>query len=129
MLEKVARILLAYKRQLVKKLKKRTPADRLKARLYYRKNKTKIRLKRRRYLKRTNLFNKTKKLFKRTKPVWYAHKKVRAPKTKAPSIHRPKKTQLTPRIRKPINSLGSKGVKPPKTVTPKKFKFYAPKRK
>jgi hypothetical protein len=58
---------------------RRTPSDRLKARLYYRKNKVKLKLKRKRYLKKNKIFNKTKKLFKRTRPSF-----------KAPKIHKPK---------------------------------------
>jgi hypothetical protein len=80
-----ARVVLAYKRRTVKKLNKRTPTQRLKARLYYRKNKTKLKLKRKRYLKRNNIFNKSKKLFKRSTPSWLSKKK-----NKAPKFHKPK---------------------------------------
>ena len=80
-----ARVVLAYKRRTVKRLKRRTPSDRLKARIYYRRNKTKLKLKRKRYLKRNKVFNKTKKLFKRSSPSWLTKKK-----SKAPKLHKPK---------------------------------------
>ena len=129
MRERVGRVILAYKRRMYKKLKKRSPLDRLKARIYYRKNKTKIKLKRRRYAKRTKLFNKTKKLFQRSKPVWYSKKKLKKPRTRKPPKGKIKKTQVNPRVKIPTKPLGSKGVRPPKSAPkPRKFKFYAPKR-
>ena len=84
-LTSTARVVLAYKRRLVKKLKRRSPTDRLKSRLYYRKNKSKLRIKRNRYLKRSKIFSKSKKLFKRSTPSW-----LRKRKPKAPKLHKPK---------------------------------------
>jgi len=126
MFKKVYRIIMAYKRQMQKKLKRRSPADRLKSRLYYRKNKIKLRIKRRRYIKRTKLYSKTKKLFKRTKPVWYSHKKQKSPSIKKPPRPKFKKPKLAPKIKKPPKSIGSKGYKPPRAKRPK---FHVPKRK
>jgi len=80
-----ARVVLAYKRRSVRVLKRRSPAERLRAKLYYRKNKVKLKLKRKRYLKRNKIFSKSKKLFKRTTPSW-----LRKTKHKAPKIHKPK---------------------------------------
>ena len=80
-----ARVILAFKRRLVRKLKRRSPSERLKSRIYYRKNKTKLKIKRRRYLRRNKTFNKSKKIFKRSVPSW-----LRKTKSKAPKIHKPK---------------------------------------
>lgn len=87
MLEKVARVIRAYKRRLVKKLKRRSPVQRMKARQYYKTHKTKIRLQRRRYTKRNKLFLKSRKMFKRTKPTWMVKRKGPKP----PKLHKPKK--------------------------------------
>jgi len=81
----MARVVLAYKRRLTKIVKRQTPAQRLKARLYYRKNRTKLKIQRRRYLKRTHIFNKARKLFKRSTPSW-----LRKPHFKSPKLHKPK---------------------------------------
>jgi hypothetical protein len=80
-----ARVVLALKRRTVKKRVKRTPSQRLKSRLYYRRNKIKLKLKRKRYLKRNNIFSKSKKLFKRSTPSW-----LNKTKSKAPKLHKPK---------------------------------------
>lgn len=80
-----ARVILAYKRRIVKRRVKRSPSERLKARIYYRRNKVKLKLKRNRYLSRNKIFHKTKKLFKRSVPSWLGEHKV-----KAPTIHKPK---------------------------------------
>lgn len=121
MLKKVARVILAYKRRLVKKVKRRTPLQRLKARQYYKRHKSKIRLQRRRYMLKNRLFTKTRKLFKRTKPGWLYHKKQKAPKT-----HIKKKPTTGIKKHPAYKKRPSPIAKPPKV---KKFKAYAPKRK
>lgn len=75
----------------VKPPKRRSPADRLKARLYYRKNRSKIRTQRRRYLRTHKSILKHRKMFMRYKPKWFKRpkppkhvkpKKVTTPKRK-----------------------------------------------
>lgn len=50
--------------------KRRTPMQRLKARMYYRRNKNKINLSRRRQYRKSKIFSKTRKLHKRKQPSW-----------------------------------------------------------
>lgn len=91
MKEIVARIILAYKRRMVKTLKRRPAAERYKARQYYRKHKTSIKLRRKRYTSQNKMFLKTRKLFKRTKPSWLTKsKKYKAPKKSKPTFPKPK---------------------------------------
>lgn len=117
--DRVLRVILAYKRRLVRKLKRRSPAQRIKQRQYYRTHRASIRLQRRRYLKKNSLFLKSRKLFKRTKPAWLGKKKVKTPK---PKIHKPKK----PSVKK---FQAPKKAKPPKARKPKikKPKIQKPK--
>jgi hypothetical protein len=51
--------------------KRRTPMQRLKTRLYYRRNRARIRMQRRRYLRIHKTILKRRKLFQRYKPSWY----------------------------------------------------------
>lgn len=88
---KVKRVVLAYKRRLIRKLKRRSPQARMEARQRYRRKKAVIRLQRRRYLKRNRVFLKSRKVFKRSKPHWLIKKKQRIPK---PKYHKPKKTSV-----------------------------------
>jgi hypothetical protein len=69
--------------------KRRNPAQRLHARLYYRKNRAKIRMQRRRYLRIHKTQIKHRKMFMRYKPTWFK-------KTKKPTHHvkKPKKFKL-----------------------------------
>jgi len=119
MIESVMRVVTAYKRRFVRKLKRRSPAERLKSRRYYRANKNKIRIQRRRYLRKNRLFMRSRKLFKRVKPSWLSPKKTKPPtmksKRKAPKRHTP-----VSRPRK-INI-----AKPPK---PRARKAHVPKRR
>lgn len=100
------RILIAVKLR-VKPPKRRSPSSRLKSRLYYRRNRAKIRLQRRRYMRTHKSVLKHRKMFMRYKPAWF--KKVRKPKPhKAP---KPKRLKLTiPRAKRPKKpkSLGKK---------------------
>lgn len=82
----------------IKPPKRRTPADRLKSRLYYRRNRTKIRLQRRRYMHKHKTTLKHRKLFQRYKPTWF-----KKPPKPAPA-------------------------KPKKPLKPKKFKVVVPKK-
>jgi len=66
---------------------RRTPAQRLKSRLYYRKHRAKIRLQRKKYLRQHKFLLKNRKLLKRFKPVWYRRKQP----TKTPKPHLMKK--------------------------------------
>ena len=94
----------------IKPPKRRSPSERLKARLYYRRNRSKIRMQRRRYLRTHKTQIKHRKMFMRYKPTWLKkpkHKKPSKPKVfklhvphKKPSfkmfhpmrtLHRPKK--------------------------------------
>jgi hypothetical protein len=107
MVETVKRVVLAYKRSFSKKLKRRSAIDRYKARQYYKRNKTKIKVRRKKYLKRTQSFSKSRKLFKRTKPAWMSKRKK--PKAFKPKVYKPKK---------------------PRKIGPHKAgKIYAPKRR
>jgi len=108
MLDTVRRVVLAYVKRPTKVMKKRTPADRLKSRLYYRKNKNKLRLSRRRYNHQTKIFSKIRKLNKRPKPSWL-HKAVRSGLSKA---KKPKKVG-------PIKKFVKKMTSVPKITHPK----------
>jgi len=91
--EVIKRIILAYKRTIGRKLKKRSAIDRYKARQYYRTHKSKIKLKRKRYMKKNKVYMKSRKLFKRTKPGWM--KSRSKPKTFKPKPYKPKKIKAT----------------------------------
>ena len=112
----VFRVVLAYKRRMVRKLKKRSPSKRFKARLYYRKHKAKIKLQRSRYSKKYKSLMKSRKMFKRTKPAWYSKKKKYTPK----KIRRPHKLPKPKKPRIPKKHVISK---------PKRKKFHVPKRR
>jgi len=120
--KKILRVILAYKRRFVRKIKRRSPTQRLKSRLYYRTHKAKIRLQRRRYTAKNKLFSKTRKMFKRSKPSWLNPKKSKPPKS---SIK--KRPPIKPSTKRPlVRSKPSRISKPPKRP---RFKAYAPKRK
>lgn len=89
--EKVFRVILSYKRRLVRRLKKRKPGEKLKRRTYYRKNKRKILLRRKRYLVKNKPFLKTRKLYKRQKPKWISQRKTLTSKVPKLKIIKPKK--------------------------------------
>lgn len=75
----------------IKTPKRRSPLQRLKSRLYYRRNKGKIRLQRRKYLRKHKNILKNRKMFLRYKPTWIKKpKKPKAPKLKKPKIPKPK---------------------------------------
>ena len=108
-LEKVCRVVLAYKRRVVRKIKKRSPVARFKSRQYYRKHKAILKVQQRRYIKRNKVFLKSRKLFKRTKPHWMSkkkqkhapkphYKKYRSPKPKVKKFHAPKRAK---KVKKP----------------------------
>lgn len=66
----------------IKPPKRRDPKERLKARLYYRKNRSKIRMQRRRYMRTNKSTLKHRKMFMRYKPTWF--KKPKPPTHKKP---------------------------------------------
>jgi hypothetical protein len=92
----------------IKPPKRRSPLDKLKSRLYYRRNRSKIRVQRRRYLRKHRTTLKRRRLFKRYKPPWFKRPpkpkhvkptkpkgvKVRVPKHKNP-LSRPRKKRDT----------------------------------
>lgn len=79
-------------RMRIKPPKRRTPVERLKARLYYRRNRSKIRLQRRRYLRKHKSTIKHRKEFLRYKPTWFKKPKKKAPpKPKKFKVFVPKK--------------------------------------
>ncbi len=86
--EKVLRVVIAYKRSLVRKLKKRSAIQRLKAKQYYRTHKAILKIKRKRAHSINRSFRRTRKLFKRTTPNWLRKKKPFYPKFK---FRKPKK--------------------------------------
>jgi len=55
----------------IKPPKRRSPSQRLKARLYYRQNRSKIRMQRRRYMRTHKSILKHRKMFMRYKPKWF----------------------------------------------------------
>ena len=67
----------------IKPPKRRTPQERLKARLYYRRNRGKIRVQRRKYMRKWKSTLKRRKLFHRYKPGW-----IKKPKHKKPTPHK-----------------------------------------
>ena len=81
----------------IKPPKRRPPSQRLKSRLYYRRNRAKIRLQRRRYLRTHKSVLKHRKMFMRFKPTWF--KKPR--KIKPVKTLKPKRIKLTTPKRKP----------------------------
>ena len=96
------RILIAIKLR-VKPPKRRSPAHRLKSRLYYRRNRAKIRLQRRRYMRTHKSVLKHRKMFMRYKPTWFKRprkiKHVKSPKAKklklsVPKSKKPKKSPI-----------------------------------
>jgi len=110
----VRRVILAYKRRMVRKLKRRSPLSRIKQRMYYKTHKAKIRLQRRRYMNKNRIFLKSRKLFKRTRPTWLAPKKHKQPK---PKIHK-----------KPAKRFKPRGVHP-KKAPKRRPTIYVPKRR
>lgn len=79
----------------IKPPKRRTPQQRLKAKLYYRRNRAKIRMQRRRYMRIHKSVIKHRKKFMRYKPTWFK-------KPSRPKIHKPKKIKLhIPKIIRP----------------------------
>jgi hypothetical protein len=72
----------------VKPPKRRSPSQRLKAKLYYRKNRARIRMQRRRYLRKHRTTIKHRKMFMRFKPKWFKHP--------SPKTTKPKKLKLRP---------------------------------
>jgi len=97
MLEIVNRVILAFKRRVIRKLVKRSPVARFKARQYYRMHKSLLRTQRRKYTKKYKPFLKHKvKSYKPKRPIHKAPK----PHYKKPVIkkfHAPKKPRK-PRI-------------------------------
>jgi hypothetical protein len=89
-MEIVKRVIRAYKRSFVKKLKRRSALDRYKSRLYYRRHKSSIRLQRKLYHRKNKVFLKSRKLFKRTKPTWMSKK----PKVFKPKVYRSKNIKI-----------------------------------
>jgi hypothetical protein len=85
MLEQVLRVIVAYKKRVAMKFKKRSPIDRLKARQRYKRKKAIYKVQRRRYLQRNKVFLKSRKTTKRAIPH---PKKHTAPK---PHFKKPKK--------------------------------------
>jgi len=82
----------------VKPPKRRPASHRLKSRLYYRQNRAKIRLQRRRYLRTHKSVIKHRKMFMRYKPTWFKKpRKVKHHKTPAPK----KMKLIVPKKKKP----------------------------
>jgi len=82
----------------IKPLVRRTPSQRLKARLYYRKNKSKIKVQRRKYMRIHKTTLKHRKMFMRFKPKWFkGTKKHTPPKPKKPT----KFKLIVPKTKKP----------------------------
>lgn len=81
----------------IKPLVRRSPTQRLKSRLYYRKNKSKLRVQRRRYMRTHGSTLKHRKMFMRFKPTWFKKIKHLSPlKTKKPK----KFTLIVPKFKK-----------------------------
>lgn len=107
-MDAIFRVITAYKRRFVHKIRRRPSSERLKRRLYYRIHKAKIRLQRKRYRQKNKLFLRSRKLFKRVKPHWFApkkHRKYKVKKYKAkkikikkPRIPRPRKVHAPRRL-------------------------------
>jgi hypothetical protein len=82
--------------------KRRSPSQRLRSRLYYRKNRGRIRMQRRRYLRKHRTTIKHRKLYMRYKPTWFKHpKKVKPKKVKhfkmtVPKSHSRRKFSVGP---------------------------------
>ena len=99
------------------KVKKEEAWGRLKSRTYYRKNKRKILLRRKRYITKNKSFLKSRKLYKRQKPAWMTRR-----------LHKPKHTKskvIKPKVHKIVTK---PKVFKPKFIKPRKPKVHAPKR-
>jgi hypothetical protein len=70
--------------------KRRTSLQRLHTRLYYRKNRARIRLQSRRYLRMHGTQLKNRKQFKRYRPSWLRKPKIEKPPKAKFKIHVPK---------------------------------------
>lgn len=92
----------------IKPPKRRTPVQRLKAKLYYRRNRARIRMQRRRYLRTHKSQMKYRKQFMRYKPVWFKKPKKIKHKTnifkvKVPKKIKPKTFKFTPKKPKKLH--------------------------
>jgi len=103
----ILRVIEAFKRRSLKSLKRRSPAERMKSRRYYRSHRNKILLNRRRYKNRTSPFKKTNKLFKRPTPSWMHKRKpfqsVKPITHKRPPSYKPK--MLKHILKRPLKRL------------------------
>lgn len=99
--------------------RRRTATERMKAKMYYRKNKSKIKIWRRRYNQKRKLIHTARKLLKRSKPQWMTRKKSFKPKTFKPKTFKPHFKRW---IHKPAHP------KPKRTPSVKNFKIKRPKR-
>ena len=99
--QKIAEKIIKAVKMRVKPPIRRSPLDKLQSRMYYRKNRSKIRLQRRKYIRKYKNILKHRKLFKRYKPTWF--KKKVEPKTKtSPTVKKLKtKKPETSRLFKP----------------------------
>ena len=88
-------------RMRIKPPKRRTPKDKLKARLYYRKNRSKIRLQRKKYLRKYKSILKDRKLFRRYKPTWFK-KRVPSKPAKPKHTKKPKIKVFKPSVPKRV---------------------------
>jgi len=120
--------------------KRRSPGQRLRSRLYYRRNRARIRMQRRRYLRTHRSIIKHRKMFMRYKPSWFKkmkkpHKgkiRIEVPKSKRPkSLHfklfKPSKPKVAPPTRFRSFRLGYFNSKRPKSLHFKLFKPSKPK--
>jgi len=76
----------------IKPPKRRSPLQRLKRRLYYRRNRSKILVQRRRYMRKYRTILKHRKLFRRYKPPFI--KKPSKPKHLKPHKIKPRKVKV-----------------------------------
>ena len=110
--------------------KRRSPMARLKARMYYRRNRAKIRVQRRKYLRIHRTQIKHRKMFMRYKPNWFKkpkkvhHLRPKRFKVSIPGIKHPKKFKF-PGVRHPKKPHFFKA---PRRHIPKPHFFKAPKR-
>ncbi len=110
-IEKTAETVKVAVKLRIKPPKRRDPASRLKARLYYRKNRSKIRVQRRRYMRTQKSTLKHRKQFMRYKPKWF-----KRPSQKSKS--KPKKVKFNLlKTTKPKKPKAPAKPKAPKKVT------------
>jgi hypothetical protein len=117
-LSKIAKIHVSFKPK-----RRRSALDRIKSRMRYKRNRSKIKIWRKRYNQRMKMMHQARKLLKRKKPSWMH---AMSAHFKKPKIHKPKSLK---HFFHKLNGThhSSFHSSRPHAYKPKKFKIYTPK--